>query len=72
MQANAPGDGGVQPDPDHPVQHLVRDADAGDEQVQALRRTAPILSLRPGLPEKATHDYIRNGITTLYAAHRES
>ena len=37
-------------------------------QVQAVERTAPILPLRPGLPEKATHDYIRNGTTTLFAA----
>jgi transposase len=37
-------------------------------QVQALNRTAPILPLRPGLPERATHDYERNGITNLYAA----
>ncbi len=28
-------------------------------QIQALDRTAPILPLRPGLPEKATHDYVR-------------
>ena len=37
-------------------------------QIQALDRTAPILPLRPGLPEKATHDYKRNGTTTLFAA----
>jgi transposase len=37
-------------------------------QVQALQRTAPILPLRPGLPERATHDYIRHGTTTLFAA----
>ncbi len=37
-------------------------------QVQALDRTAPILPLRPGLPEKATHDYVRPGTTTLFAA----
>jgi len=37
-------------------------------QVQALHRTAPILPLRPGLPEKQTHDYKRNGTTTLFAA----
>jgi transposase len=37
-------------------------------QIQALNRTAPILPLRPGLPEKATHDYQRNGTTTLFAA----
>ena len=30
--------------------------------------SAPILPLRPGLPEKATHDYRRNGTTTLFAA----
>jgi len=37
-------------------------------QVQALDRTAPILPMRPGLPEKATHGYIRHGTTTLFAA----
>ena len=37
-------------------------------QIQALNRTAPILPVRPGLPEKATHDYKRNGTTTLFAA----
>ena len=37
-------------------------------QVQALDRTAPILPLRPGLPEKRTHDYVRHGTTTLFAA----
>ena len=37
-------------------------------QIQALNRTAPMLPLREGLPEKATHDYRRNGTTTLFAA----
>ncbi|PWD42771.1 IS630 family transposase [Gordonia paraffinivorans] len=37
-------------------------------QIQALNRTQPILPMRPGLPEKATHDYKRNGTTTLFAA----
>jgi transposase len=37
-------------------------------QIQALNRTQPILPMRPGLPEKATHDYQRNGTTTLFAA----
>jgi len=37
-------------------------------QIQALDRTAPILPLRPGLPEKATHDYVRHGTPTLFAA----
>jgi transposase len=37
-------------------------------QIQALNRTAPVLPLRPGVPEKATHDYVRHGTTTLFAA----
>jgi hypothetical protein len=37
-------------------------------QVQALDRTAPILPLRPGLPDKRTHDYVRHSTTTLFAA----
>jgi transposase len=37
-------------------------------QIQALDRTQPILPLRPGLPERQTHDYRRNGTTTLFAA----
>ncbi len=37
-------------------------------QIQALDRTAPILPLRPGLPEKRSHDYVRHGTTTLFAA----
>ena len=37
-------------------------------QIQALDRTAPMLPLRPGLPERRTHDYVRHGTTTLFAA----
>ncbi len=37
-------------------------------QVQALDRTALILPLRPGIPEKQTHDWVRHGTTTLFAA----
>jgi transposase len=37
-------------------------------QVQALDRTAPILPIRPGIPAKQTHDYVRHGTTTLFAA----
>ena len=37
-------------------------------QVQALDRTAPILPILPGVPEKQTHDYVRHGTTTLFAA----
>jgi transposase len=37
-------------------------------QVQALDRTAPVLPLLPGTPERRTHDYTRHGTTNLYAA----
>jgi transposase len=37
-------------------------------QIQALDRSQPILPLRPGLPERRTHDYQRHGTTTLFAA----
>lgn len=37
-------------------------------QIQALNRTQPILPLRPGVPVRQTHDYHRNGLTSLYAA----
>jgi transposase len=37
-------------------------------QIQALDRTQPILPMRPGLPERRTHDYERHGTTTLFAA----
>jgi transposase len=37
-------------------------------QIQALDRTAPILPMLPGIPERATHDYKRHGTSSLYAA----
>jgi transposase len=37
-------------------------------QIQALDRSAPILPMMPGMPERRTHDYVRHGITTLFAA----
>ena len=37
-------------------------------QIQALDRTAPILPMLPGVPERATHDYKRSGTSSLYAA----
>ncbi len=37
-------------------------------QIQALDRTAPLLPMRPGLPARRTHDYIRHGTTSLFAA----
>ena len=37
-------------------------------QIQALDRTAPLLPMRPGLPARRTHDYVRHGTTSLFAA----
>jgi transposase len=37
-------------------------------QIQALDRMQPLLPLRPGIPSRQSHDYRRNGTTTLFAA----
>jgi len=37
-------------------------------QIQALDRTAPILPMLPGTPQRASHDYKRFGTSSLYAA----
>ena len=37
-------------------------------QIQALDRTAPMLPMKPGQVERHTHDYKRNGTTSLFAA----
>src|SRR3954454_749166 len=37
-------------------------------QIQALNRTAPVLPMMPGMPQRRTHDYVRAGTTTLFAA----
>jgi hypothetical protein len=37
-------------------------------QIHVLKRTQPILPLRPGLPSRQTHDYTRHSLTSLYAA----
>ena len=50
--------------PDHAVVLCVDEK----SQVQALDRTRPVLPLRPGVPERQTHDYIRHGTTSLFAA----
>jgi transposase len=36
--------------------------------IQALDRSAPVLPLMPGMPERRSHDYVRAGTTTLFAA----
>jgi transposase len=50
-----------------PEQALVLGVDE-KSQIQALQRTQPLLPLRPGQVERHTHDYKRNGTTTLFAA----
>jgi len=37
-------------------------------RVQALDRSQPVLPLRPGQVERRTHDYVRHGTTSLFAA----
>ncbi|WP_229348728.1 IS630 family transposase [Streptomyces sp. UNOB3_S3] len=37
-------------------------------QIQALDRSQPVLPMMPGVPERASHDYLRAGTTTLFAA----
>ena len=37
-------------------------------RIQALDRSAPVLPLMPGVPERRSHDDVRNGTTNLYAA----
>ena len=37
-------------------------------QIQALDRSRPVLPMMPGMPERRTHDYLRHGITSLFAA----
>ena len=52
---------------DPPVKALVLCVDE-KIQIQALDRTQPILPLAPGVAERRTHDYMRHGTTTLFAA----
>ncbi len=37
-------------------------------QIQALDRSQPVLPMVPGIPERRSHDYVRAGTTTLFAA----
>ena len=52
---------------DPPIKAMVLCVDE-KSQIQALDRTQPILPLAPGIPERRTHDYMRHGTTTLFAA----
>ena len=37
-------------------------------QIQALNRYQPIFPMMPGTPERRSHDYVRHGTTSLFAA----
>ena len=37
-------------------------------QIQALNRFRPVLPMLPGVPERRSHDYVRHGTTSLFAA----
>jgi transposase len=52
---------------DPPERALVLSVDE-KSQIQALNRTQPMLPMRPGLPARMTHDYKRNGTTSLFVA----
>jgi transposase len=52
---------------DPPERALVLAVDE-KSQIQALDRAQPILPVRPGVPERRSHDYTRHGTTTLFAA----
>lgn len=52
---------------DPPTKALVLCVDE-KSQIQALDRTQPLLPMRPGQPERRTHDYVRHGTTSLFAA----
>lgn len=50
-----------------PERALVLCADE-KSQIQALQRSQPLLPMRPGQIERRTHDYVRHGTTSLFAA----
>lgn len=52
----------------HPPEHALVLCVDEKSQIQALDRTQPLLPMRPGQPERRTHDYVRHGTATLFAA----
>lgn len=52
----------------HPPERAVVLCVDEKSQIQALDRSQPVLPMMPGMPERRTHDYHRNGITSLFAA----
>jgi transposase len=56
---------GLYLDPPHAAMVLAVDEKS---QIQALDRSAPMLPMMPGTPGRSTHDYVRYGTTSLFAA----
>ena len=53
----------------HQQLHITEDFTSDEKsQVQALARSQPAFPMMPGMPEKRTHDYVRHGTTSLFAA----
>ena len=52
----------------HPPENAVVVCIDEKSQCQALERSQPILAMRPGIPERQGHDYVRHGVTCLFAA----
>jgi transposase len=52
----------------HPPQAAVVVCVEEKSQVQALSRSQPGFPMMPGMPERRTHDYVRHGTTSLFAA----
>ena len=52
----------------HPPERAVVLCTDEKSQVQALDRSQPVLPMMPGMPERRSHDYLRHGTTSLFAA----
>jgi len=52
----------------HPPEHAIVLCVDEKSQIQALDRAAPVLPMQPGLAERRSHDYLRHGTSTLFAA----
>jgi hypothetical protein len=52
----------------HPQENAVVVCVGEKSQCQALERSQAILPMRPGIPERQTHNYARHGVTCPFAA----
>ena len=52
----------------HPPEKAVVLCTDEKSQCQALNRSQPVLPMVPGIPERRSHDYVRHGVTSLFAA----